>query len=303
MIKTNEKFLVHTAALAEVRPMTTKGTNPYHVSAEGEAYCLPAPGGIVYNVRTGDTVYGWMADHLEPGVSAFNPDQKENNSLQTLVCVGNEARVVSGDAKGEVGVVVGTHACQDYFVSSHFDNAHVIIDFQAETLEKLVYGDKILVRLLGKGLVFEDYPAIKTNCVSPRLAEAMRLRDGPDGKLIAPVVATVPPELMGSGIGFPSEFGDYDIMTDDREALAEHGLDKLRLGDFVAILDHDNRYGHSYRRGATTIGVIVHGDCRLGGHGPGVSPLFTAIEPVIQPVIDPDANLAIVLGFREDWAS
>jgi hypothetical protein len=275
--------------------------NPYNVSRDGEGYCLPAPGGIVYNVRTGDNAFGWMADHLEPGVSAYNSNQQENSSLLMLVCVGNEARVASGDAKGETGVVVGTHACADYFASTHFDNGHVIIDFPQETLEKLVYGDKILIRLVGKGLVFQDYPAIKTNCVSPRLVEAMDLQDGPDGVLRVPVVARVPPELMGSGIGFPSEFGDYDIMADDQRALAEHGLDELRLGDIVALQDQDNRFGHGYRTGAVTIGIVVHGDCRLGGHGPGVSPLFSAIEPVIEAVINPDANLALLLSLREDW--
>lgn len=293
MIKTNEQYLVQTAALVEVHPMHTRDRSPYRVSRDGNAFCLPGPGGIVYNVRTGDSAYGWMADHVEPGVTAFNSDEAQNYCLQNLVCVGNEARVVSGDAKGDKGVVVGTHAGAE----------HVMIDFPADTLEKLVYGDKIMIRMVGKGLVFEDYPAIKTLRMSPRLVEAMGLRNGSNGKLIAPVVANVPPQFMGSGIGRTSERGDYDIMTGDREALAEHGLDKLRLGDFVAILDHDNRFGRGYRRGAITIGVVVHGDCHMGGHGPGVAPLFTAVEPVIEPVIDADANLAVVLGFREDWNS
>jgi hypothetical protein len=119
--------------------------------------------------------------------------------------------------------------------------------------------------------------------------------------LITPVVATVPPQFMGSGIGKTSERGDYDIVTGDRRALAEHGLDQLRLGDFVGILDHDNRFGRGYRRGAITVGIVVHADCMLTGHGPGVAPLFTALEPVIEPLIEPDANLAIVLDLREDW--
>jgi hypothetical protein len=300
MIGTNEERLVRTSALAEVQPQASQ-RNPYNVSQEGEVSCVPAPGGIVYNVRTGDSAYGWVADHLEPGASVYNPKDEENNALQFLVCVGNEARVVSGEAKGETGLVVGTHACGDYFASAHFDRARVIVDFPWEILEKLVYGDKVLIRLVGKGLAFTDYPAIKTDSISPRLVEAMGLEDGPGGKLRVPVVARVPPALMGSGVGFSAEFGDYDIMSGDREALAENGLDELRLGDFVAIMDHDARYGRSYRRGAATIGVVVHGDCRLAGHGPGVSPLFTAVEPVIEPVIDTDANLAVVLSLREDW--
>lgn len=291
MIKINKKQLVHTSALAEVHPMHSSEMTSYKVSRDGDPFCLPGPGGIVYNVRVGDTAYGWVGDHIEPGVTARNPDDAQNSSLQYLVCVGNEARVVSGDAKGEVGTVIGTHGGSE----------HVIIDFMMETLDKLVYGDKMMIRMVGKGLVFEDYPAIRTLHISPRLVKAVGLRDGPDGVLVVPVVATAPPQLMGSGIGGNSERGDYDIMTGDREALAEHGLDKLRLGDFVAITDHDNRYGRGYRRGATTVGVIVHADCFQAGHGPGVLPLFTALEPVIQPEIDPDANLAIMLDLREDW--
>ena len=92
-------------------------------------------------------------------------------------------------------------------------------------------------------------------------------------------------------------------MTSDRQAIVKAGLDRLRLGDFVAIMDHDNRYGRCWREGAVSIGVIGHGDCRMAGHGPGVVILFSAAEPVIEPVIDPDANLAIRLGLREDWQS
>ena len=44
-----------------------------------------------------------------------------------------------------------------------------------------------------------------------------------------PVAGTVPPELMGAGIGVSSEQSDYDIQTADREALAAHGLERMRL--------------------------------------------------------------------------
>jgi hypothetical protein len=291
LIKTNKQHLVETAGVVEVHPMHTRDMSPYKVGRDGDAFCLPGPGGIVYNVRVGDTAYGWMADHFEPGVTARNPDDGQNFAVQNLVCVGNDARVVSGDAKGELGVVIGTHAGSE----------HVMIDFAAETMEKLVYGDKIMIRMVGKGLVFEDYPSIRTLRSSPKLIEAIALQEGPDGMLMVPVVAKVPPQFMGSGIGWSSERGDYDLMTGDKAALARHGLDQLRLGDFVAILDHDNRYGRGYRRGAITVGVIVHGDCLQTGHGPGIVPLFTTLEPVIEPVIEPDANLASVFDLREDW--
>jgi len=102
---------------------------------------------------------------------------------------------------------------------------------------------------------------------------------------------------MGSGVGAPHVAkGDYDIMTSDPETVAEYRLDQIRFGDFVALMDHDNRYGRAYRRGAITIGVVVHSDCLTAGHGPGVTTLMTCKTSLIKPVIDPQANIADLLG-------
>jgi len=90
--------------------------------------------------------------------------------------------------------------------------------------------------------------------------------------------------------------GDYDIMTSDPETVQKYGLDKIRFGDFVALLDHDNRFGRTYRQGAITIGIVVHSDCMLSGHGPGVTTLLTAGTPLIEPVIDAKANISDILG-------
>ena len=85
-------------------------------------------------------------------------------------------------------------------------------------------------------------------------------------------------------------------MTSDAETVKEYGIDKIRFGDFVALLDHDNRYGRAYRKGAVTIGIVVHSDCMEAGHGPGVTTLMTCASPLIRPVIDPEANIADRLG-------
>jgi hypothetical protein len=75
----------------------------------------------------------------------------------------------------------------------------------------------------------------------------------------------------------------------------EYGLDKTRFGDFVALMDHDNRYGRAYRQGAVTIGVVVHSDCLLAGHGPGVTTIMTCETSLIEPVLDSKANIADLL--------
>jgi hypothetical protein len=89
----------------------------------------------------------------------------------------------------------------------------------------------------------------------------------------------------------PSERADLDLMTADRQVIAELGLDQLRLGDLVALQHHDHSYGRGYYEDAVTIGLIVHGDSRNPGHGPGIATLLTSRSPVIQPRIDPQGNI------------
>ena len=61
----------------------------------------------MYNVRVGDSAFGWLADMVQPGVSIRNSQDIANNALNTLSCLGDEARVVSGAALGAKGTVIG----------------------------------------------------------------------------------------------------------------------------------------------------------------------------------------------------
>ena len=81
----------------------------------------------------------------------------------------------------------------------------------------------------------------------------------------------------------------------NKKFIKKYGIDKLRFGDFVALMNHDNLYGRSFRKGAITIGIVIHGDCLYAGHGPGVSTLLSASKPIIEPIIDPNANIAKIL--------
>ena len=65
-----------------------------------------------------------------------------------------------------------------------------------------------------------------------------------------------------------------------------------KFADFVALIDHDNRFGRAYRKGAVSIGVIIHSDCLRAGHGPGVATVMTCKSSQIEPIIDPKANIA-----------
>ncbi len=261
---------------------------PFRIDCDGVGHIIPNTAAITYNVKIGDSVYGWECDHVEPGVSITNPNsKKENDSLNMLSCVGNVATVVTGDAKGEKGFVTGTHGGVE----------HLLIYFPQSTIEKLTYDDKILVRAFGQGMKIEGFEkSVYALNLDPAVFDRMGIK-AENGKLIVPVAGKVPAYLMGSGYGeASSEHGDYDIMTQDWEEIKRCKLDHLRFGDFVLLENCDNAYGRGYLTGARTIGVIVHSDCIRKGHGPGVTALLTSRTPVIEGVISEHANLADIMG-------
>ncbi len=288
MIRTNVDRLVMTSVVGVVTPPMRRGA--FRIDWEGVPFALPGTGGITYNVKVGDPAFGWAGDHIEPCVSTAavvdNRTDVKNQAYNVLACVGNYARVISGDAKGAVGVVTGLHGGIE----------HVLIDFADEDLEKMAVDDKILIKAYGLGLKLIDYPGVTVVNLDPGLLEKMNIQEK-DGKLVVPVAKKVPAKLMGSGIGAANTAsGDYDITTSDQEEIKELGLDQLKLGDIVALEDADNRFGRSYRRGAVSIGVIVHSDCFVAGHGPGVATLLTSIDGSIEVVEDSEANIGKMLG-------
>lgn len=295
MLRTNVDKLVKISVVGEVASPIF-GRAIYRISAQGSPVVLPSVGGITYNVRVGDLACGWEADHVEPGVSIENKEsdprfaQAANTALNVLSCVGNEAVVVSGDAKGAKGVVTGKHGGIE----------HVLVDFQPETLEKLMLGDKVLVKAFGVGLKLLDFPDVKVMNMDPRFLEALDVKPV-DDKLEVPVAHVIPAAIMGSGLGANQTYsGDYDIQLFDEGVRKRYELDGLRLGDIVAIKNADHSYGRIYREGAMSVGIVVHTNCVSSGHGPGVTTLFTSSTGKIVPKIDKKANIALVLGLRKD---
>jgi len=285
--------LVKISVVGEVAS-PTMGKSPYKISADGRPLVLPGVGGITYNVRVGDLATDWEADHVEPGVSIQNKEKNErfpegaNTALNVLSCVGNEVVVTTGDAKGEKGVVTGKHGGIE----------HVLVDFQPEVLEKLVIGDKVIVKAFGAGLKFLDFPEVKIMNLAPKFLEAIPVKSTAD-KLEIPVTHRIPATIMGSGLGASQTYsGDYDIQLFDENMRAKYGLDDLRLGDLVAIMDADHSYGRIYKEGAVSIGIVAHSDCVISGHGPGVTTLFTSSTGKIAPRIDSKANITVLLNLR-----
>lgn len=289
MLRTNKDKLIEFAVQGTVQHPKSYG---WELGRDGKSYMLPTVGGITYNVRIGDSVYGWEGDHIEPGVSVTNDPNKltqdPNRSLNSFSCLGNMVTVLTGSAKGKQGRVIGHHGGVE----------HVLIDFEEKTLSRLTYDDKLLIRAQGQGLKLLDFPDIPLFSLSPLLLEKLGLSitPRPSPKLSIPVAAIVPGKLMGSGLGHSDIFkGDYDIQSSDRNALKELGLDQLCFGDVVAIMDHDSSYGWCYKGGAISIGVVVHGDSYLAGHGPGVQTIMTSPKGEIVPKIQRNANIGFYL--------
>lgn len=285
MIRTNIDDLVIMAVTGQISPPTIQ-RSPYRPNNDGLSLVLIGMAGVVYNARVGDPAYGWTGDHVEPGASIAHDNFDVDHAMHYLACVGNEAVVTSGLAVGAKGVVTGEHA-------------RLLVDFTPDILEQLCVGDTILLKTHGRGMKLLDFPTILVKKAGPNLIQNWGMSVSPEGKLRVPVVATIPAHIMGSGAELTPEFVDQDLMTGDREALAELGIDNLKLGDLVAVMDTDHRYGRGYKPGGVTIGVIMHGDSVMTGHGPGCQDLLVAADGEIEPVIDEKANLVNILGIKK----
>lgn len=294
MLATNAEKVIKISVTGEIASPTIRSV--YNISATGQPLILPGVGGVTYNLRVGDSACGWEADHVEPGASVENKEndcrsgQAANTAFNVLSCVGNRAVVLSGDAKGAKGVVTGKHGGIE----------HVLVDFPFDILDKLVPGDRILVKAFGVGLKLLDYPGIKVLNIDPALLAVWNPQPKGD-KIEAPVTHIVPAAIMGSGLGANQvNSGDYDIQLFDEKVVEQYGLEDLRLGDIVAIVDADHSFGRIYRQGAISIGVVIHSNCVTAGHGPGVTTFMTSTNGKIIPLIKREANIASLLKLRED---
>lgn len=285
MLKTNAAQLVEIAATGQISQPSFRRPE-YIPDNDGHARVLPGMHGMLYNIRVGDPAFFWAGDHVEPGASIAHKNLESDFALHYLTCIGNHAVVTSGEAKGAKGIVTGEHA-------------RILIDFEPDVSELLCPGDSIQIRAKGRGLMLSDYPHIQLKKCSPELIDALPLEAVDEFKIRVPVTMALPIEAMGSGAELNSEYVDQDLMTGDKALMAELGLDQMRLGDLVAIRNADHRYGRSYRTGAVSIALCIHGDSVMTGHGPGILTLMTCDEDAIDWTIDPRANIAHYLNIRE----
>lgn len=287
MLKTNQADLVAVSVAGAIAHPGFAGlpAEPYRLAANGTPFLLPTYGGIVYNVSVGDSAFGWAADCIHPGISIRQADDLKNRGLNVFACIGNRAKVMTGQAQGTVGVVTGK--------SGRFSE-QVIIHIPKAARERMAVGDQIIIRSEGIGMALPDHPEIVLKGIAPNLLAALSLREA--GALEVGVVARIPAHLAGAGLGLTSEGGSLHMQSTDRAELARLGLDGLRLGDLVALEDTDSRYNHGYLRGAMSIGVVCATDGPRAGYGPGIAVLMTAPAGQLGAFIDGSANIADLLG-------
>jgi hypothetical protein len=292
-LRINANDLVMISVAGEVASPLERGT-PWRIGYDGRPRSLPGSGGVVLNRRVGDPCVGLAGDHVEPAVSIRNERRSAgtadaaNQALQSYSCVGNYAVVMSGRAAGARGVVTGKHGGVD----------NVLIDFPVETMRRMTIGDRIQEWAYGLGLRLTDYPDVAVWNCSPRLLARWRPLER-DGRIHVRVTHRIPARLMGSGLGRNNVLrGDYDIQMSDPQMVRRYKLGTLRFGDLVGILDADNRFGRSRLEGHVSVGVIVHSDSTVAGHGPGVVSLLSAPAALLQPELCPNANIANYLDIR-----
>lgn len=263
--RTNAHRLPAQVLVGEVRPPTGDRFG-YRVDGDGTAFLLPGMGGVTLGVRVGDPATGHAADHLEPGLSVGHPDPAADRALQYLACVGNEATVLG--ARRSTGRVYGQHA-------------FVLVDLADADAVHVAPGDRVAIRARGQGLRLLDHPDVVVKNLDPDLLPRLPVDTAPDGRLRVSVAARVAPSAVGAGTGMASEFANTDLM----------GVRTGRIGDLVALVDQDHRFGRGHRAGYLAIGALGTGDCRLFGHGPGPTTLFTGPAAAFDLVDDPGANI------------
>lgn len=280
MIKTNAEKIIKISVIGQIASPTRRQN--YRLTHQGEPTVFPGTGGITYNVQVGDLVFGWVGDHIEPGVSIKNKDESENRALNLYTCIGNTAYVISGEAKGKTGIVTGKHGGIE----------HILVWFPKPVIEKLAIGDQIQIRAQGQGFIVYDLPDVKFFNLDPELFFKINPKIK-NGVIEFPVTHILPPTIMGSGLGSETAAsGDYDITTQDESAIKQYQLNTLRFGDIVFLQDTDNTYGRCYKKGASSVGVVVHANCVIAGHGPGVTTIATSVKGKIKPIINKNANIA-----------
>jgi len=284
-IKTNKDKVLTIAVQGKIAP--AQPDRSYTVTWNGKPKLAIGIGGINYNLKIGDKIFGWASgDRATVGVSTEAIDEERRNSAWlTYACIGNEARILTGQAREERGVIIGKF---ESFVLIHFDDA---------VLEKLAIGDTLHVKACGIGLEIEGFPDVFVHGLAPEVLEKLEIGDM-GGKLEVPVVKEIPADIIGQGAGGSSLTGNWHIQTCYPPDIKKYGLEDLRFGDLVLLKDVQTDYGKGYYKGGATVGVVCSGPSEISGLGIGVTPILSTRFGKLVARIDPASNIGKYLGLK-----
>jgi hypothetical protein len=174
----NEDKLVKQSVIGKIHSPLGKR---YRLSSDGMLKMLPSFGGITYNFSLGDNAFSLAGDHVEPDVSVRNENREENEALNMLACIGNEANVITGEMKGSKGYVIGKHGVVD----------HVLVWFQKEVVKNLSINDVIQIKAVGQGLTLDLSKEIKLMNIDPYLLKKI-ISVRSDGIIEVPIACELP---------------------------------------------------------------------------------------------------------------
>lgn len=258
----------------------------YIVTWDGKPKLAVGTGGINYNLRLGDRVFGWAnADRATVGVAVETvPDSRSGGEAWLAhASIGNEVRVLGGEARGEKGVVVGKFG------------GYVLVQFPEAAMTKLSVGDRLQAKACGLGLEIDGFEDVFVHSLAPDALDKLGLRVA-GGRIEAPVVMTIPAEIVGQGSGGGALYGNWHIQTCYPPDIKTYGLDRLRFGDLVLLEDTQTDYGRGYYMGGATVGVVCSGPSDVSGLGIGVTAILSTRFGKLVPRIDPEANIGKSLG-------
>ncbi|MEU4806271.1 DUF4438 domain-containing protein [Actinosynnema sp. NPDC023587] len=255
--------LVRTTLLGEVETPRL-GPEPYLVDRDGAPYVPTATGGVVLGLRLGDGVFDVDGDHAAPGVTLVHPDPAACHALTAFACLGNEAVVRTGDARGATGRVLGKR------------EGRVIAVFPQEVLARMLPADQVVIRAHGQGAAARG--GVTALNIDPGVLAALD---------VGSVRARVPSHLVGNGFGRPAHQWDLDVQVDRADAA------HWRLGDLLCLDDVDVRHNAGHREGWLTMAVLVHASSPLPGHGPGAMPVLCGPASAFTVRVDPTGHAGL----------
>jgi len=290
-IKINKDKLLTIAVQGQIAAPQPSRT--YITTWDGKPKVAIGIGGINYNLKIGDRVFGWAAgDRATVGVATEEVSEgRSGGAWSTYTSIGNEAKVLSGKASGQKGVVIGK-----FMNITSFGN-FVLIHFDEAILEKLAIGDTLQVKSCGTGLEIDGFKDVFVHGLAPDLLEKLDIKNI-GGKLEIPVVKEIPAEIIGQGAGMGSLTGAWHIQTCFPPDIKKYGLDELRFGDLVFLKDVQTNYGKGYYRGGATVGVVCSGPSDMSGLGIGVTPILSTMFSKLLARIDAGANIGKYLGIK-----